>query len=183
MIAYALPSGTQEIGIRMALGAQRRDVLGMVVGQAVTLALPGSPIGAGGGVLTRFMSGLLSGRSHRCGDVRLVRRCGRAGGTCLIAAFVQVAAPRGGRCGRTLPGSRPRSEAGPITRGAPGQGRSFVLLILFTASSRRGVCRGQRPTRPAAAPGRGRQPLSGQILPVFEDRARSTATSPFRRSA
>jgi predicted permease len=60
VIAYSVTQRTQEIGIRMALGAQRRDVLTMVVKQAVILAAVGIAAGgAGAFAATRLMEGLL----------------------------------------------------------------------------------------------------------------------------
>jgi ABC-type antimicrobial peptide transport system permease subunit len=60
VIAYSVTQRTQEIGIRMALGAERRDVMRMVVKQAMVLAIAGIVAGAAGGMaLTRLMAGLL----------------------------------------------------------------------------------------------------------------------------
>src|SRR5690606_7446494 len=59
VIAYSVTQRTQEIGIRLALGAQRGDVLRMIVGQAAALAGAGILLGAAGAaLLTRLMRDL-----------------------------------------------------------------------------------------------------------------------------
>ncbi|MGH9958470.1 MAG: ABC transporter permease, partial [Pyrinomonadaceae bacterium] len=57
---YAVAQRTQEIGIRMALGAQMSDVLKLVLGKGMALAFLGAAIGLAGGLaVTRIMSSLL----------------------------------------------------------------------------------------------------------------------------
>jgi predicted permease len=66
VMAYLVGQGTREIGIRMALGAGRGRVLGMVVGQGAWLAAVGVCAGLAGALaLSRYLSALLFGVSAR----------------------------------------------------------------------------------------------------------------------
>ena len=89
VMAFAVAQRTQEIGIRIALGARNVDVLKLVVTHGMKLALIGMLVGLGGSwALTRFMEKLLVG--VQATDVltfSLVSVC------LLIAAFVACYVP------------------------------------------------------------------------------------------
>jgi macrolide transport system ATP-binding/permease protein len=62
LLSYEVARRTRELGIRMALGAQSRDLLRMVVSQGILLVLVGATIGIAAAIgLTRFMSTILYG--------------------------------------------------------------------------------------------------------------------------
>jgi putative ABC transport system permease protein len=62
VMSCAVAENTQQIGIRMALGAQRGDVLRVILGQGMRLTVVGVVIGLGAALaLTRLMSSLLFG--------------------------------------------------------------------------------------------------------------------------
>jgi putative ABC transport system permease protein len=89
VMAYSVTQRKQELGIRVALGAEPRDILRLVVGQGMKLALAGVALGVVTSVvLTRLMSTLLFG-VHAIDPVAFV---GSALGL-VIAAFVACYLP------------------------------------------------------------------------------------------
>jgi putative ABC transport system permease protein len=88
VMSYAVARRTHEIGIRMSLGAGRRQVLGMVLRQGMTMALIGSGFGiAGALVLSRWMTKLLYG-VRPTDPLTYVSVSLLLGGIALVATFV-----------------------------------------------------------------------------------------------
>jgi putative ABC transport system permease protein len=62
VMAFSVTQRTHEIGLRMALGAEQRDVLGLILRQGLRLTLVGVALGvAGAWGLTRFLTSFLYG--------------------------------------------------------------------------------------------------------------------------
>jgi putative ABC transport system permease protein len=85
VIAYIVSERTREIGIRMAIGASRRDVVALILGNGLRLTLIGIAVGAAASVaVTRLMKNLLFGVSTSDPMVFI--------GMCLILVFVAMMA-------------------------------------------------------------------------------------------
>jgi putative ABC transport system permease protein len=62
VLVYSVRQRTHEIGIRMALGARRSHIMGLILGRGLRLAVGGAVIGTAGGLmLTRYLETLLYG--------------------------------------------------------------------------------------------------------------------------
>ncbi|HUI53123.1 MAG TPA: ABC transporter permease [Terriglobales bacterium] len=60
LLSYEVSRRTREVGVRMALGAQRRNVLRLVVGQGIVLAIAGALVGIGVALaMTRYLKSML----------------------------------------------------------------------------------------------------------------------------
>ena len=105
VIAYGVARRTREIGIRMTLGAQRGDVLGLVVGEGIVLAALGVSVGlAGAWGLRRLLASMLYGVT--ASDP--LAYAGAAGVLLVVAAFAALMPAR--RALRVDPASAIRME-------------------------------------------------------------------------
>jgi len=83
LLSFAVVQRTREIGVRVALGAQRREVLSLVVGKGLKLALIGSALGLAGALAA---TGLTAVRCARRGQP--AERVEAAALLALVTAFV-----------------------------------------------------------------------------------------------
>jgi predicted permease len=62
ILAYSVEQRVREIGVRVALGADKREIFRLIIGDGMRLALVGAAVGVPSALaLTRLMSGMLSG--------------------------------------------------------------------------------------------------------------------------
>jgi predicted permease len=88
VIAYSVSQGSRDIGIRMALGARSRDVLGLVLGKGMKLTAAGLVIGLVLGLaLTRLMGSFLYGTSTT-DPVSYISGCVLLAGVAFMASFL-----------------------------------------------------------------------------------------------
>ena len=88
VLAYSVSQRTQEIGIRMALGARSTQVRGIVVGQGLTVAAVGIGVGLVGALaLSRLLQSLVFGVSVTDPTI-IATVAGSLGTVALLAAYL-----------------------------------------------------------------------------------------------
>ena len=88
LLAFQVARRTQEIGIRLALGAERADVLGLVVGKGALLAITGTLIGCAAALgATRYVQSFLFGVKP-ADPLTLVAMAALLVGVALIACYI-----------------------------------------------------------------------------------------------
>jgi predicted permease len=88
VLAYTVSARTPELGVRIALGATTRNVLGLVVGQSMTMSTLGVAAGVVGAVaLTRTIRGMLFGIEPTDAITFIVVTTALLG-ACVLAAFI-----------------------------------------------------------------------------------------------
>jgi putative ABC transport system permease protein len=87
LVSHSVAQRTYEIGVRVAIGATRKEILGLVLAQSLRLTLTGITAGAAASlVLTRFLAGLLFGVAAT-DAVTFTAGCGLLLGIAAIASY------------------------------------------------------------------------------------------------
>jgi len=95
LLSYSVVRRTREIGVRVALGAQLRDIVSLVVRQGFGLALLGCVLGlAGAAAVTRFIASFLYGVST-FDPITYLTVTVLMLGVALFACWLPAAAPHG----------------------------------------------------------------------------------------
>jgi predicted permease len=88
VVSYSTAQRTFEIGVRVALGAERRSIFGLVLGQSLRLVLAGLALGlASAFALTRLLATFLYGTATT-DALTLITVCGMLVAVALVAGFV-----------------------------------------------------------------------------------------------
>jgi predicted permease len=88
VISYSVAERSQEIGVRMALGATRREILTLVLGQGLRLALVGAAVGVVGALaLTRVLEAFLFSVGPR-DPLTFMATCGFLISVSLVASYL-----------------------------------------------------------------------------------------------
>jgi putative ABC transport system permease protein len=88
VIAYSVAQRTHEIGIRVAVGAETRHIVGLVLGESGRLVAIGTVLGlAGAAVLTRFIASMLFGVTAR-DPLTFVAVAALLAGVAMVASYV-----------------------------------------------------------------------------------------------
>ena len=88
VLAYSVEQRVREIGVRVALGADRREIFRLVIGNGVGLALMGVLVGVPAALtLTRMMHGMLSGVSN-ADPVTYIAAAGMLVTSALLASYL-----------------------------------------------------------------------------------------------
>ena len=161
MIAYSVAQRTQEIGIRMAIGAQRRDVLWLVLLGGLRLVALGVALGlAGAFALTRLLQTLLFGVTAHdplvfAGNAALLLVVATL--ACVLPALRATARQPDHRAARRVRRDEYVAQAFPLR--SPMRRASFGEARRSAASASRQACPRARKAGPKAGAATGKRAL------------------------
>ena len=141
VIGYSVAQRMHELGVRVALGAQQRDILWLVVGQSVRFALAGTALGLivaavaepmdPAAALSSIGDRPVDSRGRRWNDARRCARRGRGAGVAGGSGRSKRGAP-GGVDVRERLAPRVMGRPGPVTK--PGSRKTPPMFYVTTTS-------------------------------------------------